>query len=464
MSHLFLITLLVPFGLFSTMTPQPPAAQRPPNFIVILADDLGYGDLGCYGHPTIRTPQLDRLAAEGQRWTQFYAGDSMCTPSRAALLTGRLAIRSGMTANKPRVLLEDSLGGLPAAETTIAEVLQASGYSTACVGKWHLGHLPEFMPRRNGFDYYFGLPNTNDAYRTASAPPMRDSFLNPRPEYWNLPLVRNEEIVERPADQHTLTQRYTQEAIKFMEKNVDKPFFLYLAHTMPHNPLFASREFQGKSLRGLYGDVIEEIDSSTGQVIEALRRLKLDNRTLVVFTSDNGPWLTFGKLGGSAGLLRGGKGGTNEGSLRAPGVFWWPGTIKPGVVTELGSAIDLFPTLSALAGVSLPADPQLDGYDLSPVLKGTGASPRRVVYYYEGTELRAVRNGRFKVHFTANRGAKQEPPQVYDLEQDPSERYDIAEQQKDVVEEAKKLADEHRASIKPVPNQLLMRTTAAQSQ
>jgi len=460
MSYLILITFLLPISLFSTQATRPSPSERPPNFIVILTDDLGYGDLGCYGHPTIRTPQLDRLAAEGQRWTQFYAAESMCTPSRAALLTGRLAIRSGMTANKPRVLLEDSLGGLPATELTVAEALQANGYSTACIGKWHLGHLPEFVPRRNGFDYYFGLPYTNDSNRTAAAPPMRASFLKPRPEYWNLPLMRNEEIIERPADQHTLTQRYTQEAIKFLEKNVDKPFFLYLAHTMPHNPLFASREFQGKSLRGLYGDVVEEIDWSTGQVIEALRRLKLDNRTLVVITSDNGPWLTFRQLGGSAGLLRGGKGGTDEGSLRAPGVFWWPGTIRPAVVTELGSAVDLFPTLLRLAGVSLPADRQLDGYDLSPVLKGTGSSQRRVIFYYEGTELQAIRNGRFKVHFTPDRDLKQDPPRVYDLEQDPSERFNIAEKHQAVIEEAKRLADAHRATIKPVPNQLLIRASA----
>ncbi|MFB3902158.1 MAG: sulfatase [Acidobacteriota bacterium] len=457
MSFLILLTLLLPVSLGA---PQPAVPQSPPNFIVILADDLGYGDLGCYGHPTIRTPQLDRMAAQGQRWTQFYAGESMCTPSRAALLTGRWAIRSGMTANKPRVLLEDSLGGLPAAEITIAEALQSNGYSTACIGKWHLGHLPEFMPRRNGFDYYFGLPYTNDSNRTASAPPMRASFLNPRLEYWDLPLMRNEEIIERPADQHTLTRRYTQEAVKFLEKNVDKPFFLYLAHSMPHLPLFASREFQKKSVRGLYGDVVEELDWSTGQIIDALRRLRLDNRTLVVFTSDNGPWLTFGKLGGSGGLLRGGKGGTYEGSLRVPGIFWWPGTVKPGVVTDQGAALDLFPTFMRLAGVKLPADGDLDGYDLSPALSGTGSSPRRVTFYYEGTELQAVRTGRFKVHFTADRQAKEDAPRVYDLEQDPSEKFNVAEQRQDVIEEAKKLADEHRASIRPAPNQLLMRASA----
>ena len=455
-----LIALLLPVGLFSAPAKRPAVPQQPPNFIIILTDDQGYGDLGCYGHPTIRTPQLDRLASEGQRWTQFYAGESMCTPSRAALLTGRWAIRSGMTANKPRVLLEDSLGGLPATETTIAEALQTHGYSTACIGKWHLGHLPEFMPRRNGFDYYFGLPYTNDSNRTASAPSMRASFENPRPEYWDLPLMRNETIIERPADQHTLTRRYTQEAIKFLEKNADKPFFLYLAHTMPHNPLFASREFEGKSLRGLYGDVVEELDWSTGQVVEALRRLKLDNRTLVIFTSDNGPWLTFRQRGGSAGLLRGGKGGRHEGSLRVPGLFWWPGTIKPGVVTELGSAVDLFPTLMRLAGVNLPVDRQLDGYDLSPVLKGTGSSQRHEIFYYEGTELLAVRVGRFKVHFAADPEVKQAPPLVYDLEQDPSERFNVAAHHKDVIEEARRLADAHRASVKPVPNQLLMRAPA----
>ena len=457
MLYLILITFLLPVGLFSSQASQPPPRNGLPTssssspmiwvtvtWVVTVTPRSGLPSLIAWP-PRVR---------DGPSSTP---GNPMCTPSRAALLTGRLAIRSGMTANKPRVLLEDSLGGLPATELTVAEALQANGYSTACIGKWHLGHLPEFMPRRNGFDYYFGLPYTNDSNRTASAPPMRASFENPRPEYWDLPLIRNEEIVERPADQHTLTRRYTQEAIKFLEKNADKPFFLYLAHTMPHNPLFASREFQGKSQRGLYGDVVEEIDWSTGQIIEALRRLRLDNRTLVVFTSDNGPWRTFGKLGGSSGLFRGGKGVTHEGGMRVPGLFWWPGTIRPGVATELGGAVDLFPTLLRLAGVTLPNDRELDGYDLSPVLKGTGSSQRHVVFYYEGTELLAVRKGRFKVHFTAGHGVKQDPPLVYDLEQDPSERFNIAEQQKDVIEEVKRLADEHRTSIKPVPNQLLMR-------
>lgn len=226
-----------------------------PNFVVIFCDDLGYGDLACFGHPTIATPNLDRMAAEGMKFTQFYAAAPVCTPSRAALMTGRLPLRNGMCSNKRRVLFPDSKGGIPAEEITIAEALQANGYATACVGKWHLGHLPQFLPTSNGFDRYFGIPYSNDMDRMNDAPSGRDAFWNPEVRYWNVPLLRDTEIIERPADQTTITRRYTEEATKFIREHKNSPFFLYLPHSMPHVPLFRSPDFADKSRRGLFGDV-----------------------------------------------------------------------------------------------------------------------------------------------------------------------------------------------------------------
>lgn len=293
-----------------------PAAERPPNVVVVLCDDLGYGDLGCYGHPTVRTPNLDRMAAEGMKFTDFYSAAPVCTPSRAALLTGRLPLRSGMTSDARRVLFPDSAGGLPDTEVTLAEVLKGRGYATACIGKWHLGHLPQYLPTRHGFDSYFGLPYSNDMDRVADRSPKgREAFWQPKIEYWNVPLMRDDKIVERPADQHTLTRRYTEEAVKFVGANRDRPFFLYLAHTMAHVPLFASAGFAGKSPRGLYGDAVEELDWSVGEVLKAVRAAGIETTTWVTFTSDNGPWLTFREHGGSAGLLREGKGSTWEGEI-----------------------------------------------------------------------------------------------------------------------------------------------------
>ena len=268
-------------------------AEPKPNVVVIFCDDMGYGDVGCFGNENIRTPHLDRMAAEGQRWTDFYVAASVCTPSRAGLLTGRLPIRNGMCSSKRRVLFPNSKGGLPPEEFTIAEGLKSVGYATACVGKWHLGHLPKFLPTRQGFDTYFGIPYSNDMDRVADRKLGRKMWTDPKVEYWNVPLLRDEKVVERPADQTTITRRYTEEAIKFIKANREKPFFVYLAHSMPHVPLFRSKEFAGRNkARGLYGDVIEEIDWSVGQVLQTLRDEGLAEKTLVVFTSDNGPWLT----------------------------------------------------------------------------------------------------------------------------------------------------------------------------
>ena len=433
-----------------------------PNIVVIFCDDLGYGDLSCFGHPTIKTPNLDRMAAEGVRLTQFYSASPVCTPSRAALMTGRLPIRSGMCSDKRRVLFPNSGGGIPASEVTLAEGLKKQGYATACVGKWHLGHLPQFLPTSNGFDSYFGIPYSNDMDRVNDAPRGREPFWDPKVEYWNVPLMRDLEIVERPADQTTITRRYAEEATAFIKKNKDEKFFLYLPHSLPHVPLFRSKEFEGRSLRGLYGDVIEEIDWSVGHVLQTLKDLKLDQNTIVWFTSDNGPWLTFNDHGGTAGLLREGKGTTWDGGMREPSICWWPGTIPAGQVSaELGTTMDIYSTSLALAGATLEKDRIVDGYDLTESLKGNSKSPREFVYYYRGTRLMALRKGPWKAHFATqesytgnNKLTEHDPPVLYNLEVDPSEKWDVAEKHPDVIAEIKAAADAHRETIVVVPSQL----------
>lgn len=451
----------------SVPLPDPAAesdgAKQRPNLIVIFCDDLGYGDLACFGNPTIATPHLDQMAAEGMKFTQFYSAAPVCTPSRAALLTGRLPLRSGMCSNKRRVLFPDSKGGLPADEVTIAEVLKARGYATACVGKWHLGHLPQFLPTQHGFDSYFGIPYSNDMDRVADSPKGRESFLHPKTEYWNVPLLRNEKVVEQPADQRTITRRFTEEAVDFITKNQTQPFFLYLPHSMPHVPLFRSDEFVNHSKRGLFGDVIEEIDWSVGRILATLKTLKLDERTLVVFTSDNGPWLIFDEQGGSAGPLRDGKGSTWEGGMREPALAWWPGTVKPGsICRDVASTLDLLATAAALSGAELPKDRVLDSYDLTPVLRGEGGSGRELLFYYRGYNLMAVRKGPWKMHLMTQdaygAGARapvaQDPPILYHLEHDPSERFNVAGAHPELLQEILADIETHRQQLKPAASQL----------
>lgn len=449
-------------GLYLVLSCQStPTNTKPTNFIIIFADDLGYGDLSSFGHPTIKTPHLDRMAAEGQKWTNFYAGASVCTPSRAALLTGRLPIRSGMSSNKHRVLFPDSQHGLPSKELTLAEQLKKANYTTACIGKWHLGHKKEYLPLQHGFDYYFGIPYSNDM-------DVPQTVLKEKEGYWNVmsdpknnliknfqvPLIENNTEIERPANQNNITQRYADQTVQFIKSNKDKPFFIYLAHNLPHVPLFASKEALGKSSRGLYGDVIQEIDKGVGEILQALKEEGLDQNTLVVFTSDNGPWTAFNEQGGSAGLLKAGKGTTWEGGMREPTLFWSPGKIAPSIVDRMGSTMDLFHTFSKMAGVSLPDDRILDSYDLSPLLFENQKGERDQLFYYRGTELYALRMGEFKAHYITQGaygiyGGKEihNPPLLYNLNHDPSEQFNIADKHPEILKEMKKRIAEHQEKM-----------------
>ena len=421
------------------------AAQARTNFIVIYADDLGYGDLGVYGHPTIRTPNLDRMAAEGARFTQFYSAAPVCSPSRAALLTGRYPVRSGVT----KVLFPDSAGGLPDSEVTIAETLKNAGYRTACVGKWHLGHRPQYLPLRHGFDSYFGIPYSNDM--TPTPGPGAPGNRNHPP----LPLVRNEQTIETEPDQSRLTERYTAECVNFIRAPRGNPFFLYYPQTFPHVPLYAGARFRGKSPRGLYGDVVEEIDWSVGEILRTLKETGQDNNTLVIFSSDNGPWLIKKELGGSAGLLREGKATTWDGGMREPFIARWPGRIPAGRVSQtFASTLDVLPTIASLAGAKLPAGLALDGTDISGALTGSGDAGERPFYYWNVNDLRAVRQGRWKLHVGANNVVdsptgiqKLDAPLLYDLLTDPSEQYDVAKLHPDIVARLKALLLKHEKSV-----------------
>jgi arylsulfatase len=420
---------------------------RRPNIVMIYADDLGYGDLGCYGHPVHRTPNLDRMAGEGARFTQFYSAAPVCTPSRAALLTGRLPMRSGLT----RVLFPHSTGGIPESETTMAEVLKGAGYRTACVGKWHLGHLPQYLPVRHGFDSYFGIPYSNDMRPLPGPGAPGDK------KYPSVPLVRDEKVVEEEPDQTKLTARYTAEAVRFIRQSGENPFFLYFPHTFPHVPLYASERFRGKSRGGLYGDVVEEIDWSVGEVLRSVSEMGQDRNTLVLFSSDNGPWLVKRELGGSAGLLREGKATTWDGGMREPFLARWPGMIPAGSVNHaFATTMDLLPTFTKLGGGQLPQGVELDGEDISAVLTGKGPGRERAFFYWRHEDLCAVRKGKWKLHvFTIEaatapqKNTKLETPQLYDVETDPSERFDVAPANPDVVRELAAMLEQHRVGMKP---------------
>jgi arylsulfatase A-like enzyme len=453
------------------------AQRQSPNIVILFADDLGYGDLSSFGHPYIRTPELDELARMGQKWTDFYVAAPVCSPSRAALLTGRLPVRSGLYGDSIRVYFPDEPGGFPDEEVSIAEALKQQGYATGIFGKWHLGDAPHAYPTEHGFDEWLGVPYSNDmdwvgdpGFEEMRAMTVRGEveerarisasrtakYADPQAEYFNTPLISSNAAgnssIEQPTDQGLLTRRYTEAAIDFMERNVDSPFLVYLPYTMPHTPLFRSDEFAGRSLGGRYGDVVEEIDWSVGEIRRTLERLGVADNTLMVFSSDNGPWLTMKEEGGRAGLLRMGKGSTFEGGVRVPTVFYWPGRIQPGIVSEIGSTLDLFPTAMTLSGQTNASG--IDGVDLSNVLLRGGQSPRREMPYYRGGDLYAYRVGNWKLHYILEGAYGQPPertvlqtPELYNLLRDPSERFDVAVDNPQVVAEIEAAVALHRAGL-----------------
>ena len=427
-------------------------AARPPNVVIVFTDDQGYADVGCFGAKGIRTPNLDRMASEGMRFTDFYVAQAVCSASRAALLTGCYPNRVGILG----ALFPKSKIGLNSNEITLPEILKQRGYATAMFGKWHLGDSPEFLPTRHGFDEYLGLPYSND---------MWPGHANTNFHFPPLPLIEGQRVVATNPDQSQLTGMYTERAIGFIERHRDTPFFLYVAHNMPHVPLHASERFRGRSPRGLYGDVIEEIDDSVGRILESLRRTGLAGNTLVVFTSDNGPWLVYGDHGGRAGPLREGKGTSFDGGMREPCIAWWPGHIPAGTVCrEVAGTIDLLPTVAKLTGAQVPTDRVIDGRDLSPLLFGVrGArSPHEAFFYYWDRELQGVRSGPWKLHFPHSYPQPVQPghdglpgkaatrtigPALYHLTTDPGESKDVAADHPDVLRRLEALAETCRGDL-----------------
>lgn len=461
------------------MAQQQETLERMPNFIIIFTDDQGYGDLGCYGSPDIRTPNIDRLAAEGMRFTCFY-GAPFSGPSRAQLMTGCYPARVSHAGNPG----PSSPTGLNPDEVTIAELLKEKDYATMCIGKWHLGDAPEFLPTSQGFDSYFGIPFSNDMWRyhPRMAPGESDdslmaairkrasytgfagegSYYPPNGGFPNdLPLMVNQEVSELNPDQRQLTTRYTEAALSFIEEQKDRPFFLYLAHNMPHVPLFVSDKHAGKSFRGLYGDVMMEVDWSVGKIIDHLEKLGLAKNTLVIFTSDNGPWLQYGIDGGSSGPFRAGKGTVYEGGLRVPAIFRWPGKILPGQVTgAMAGNLDLLPTLAGLAGVKVPADRKIDGCDLWPVLGGSSTrSPHDFFHYMAGSHPNEVnylgiRNEQWKLLVNISDEGKVQGKELYDLGADPGEKFNRLEMHKEIAallsDQAQAFYDDLLNNIRPV--------------
>ncbi|MEN7549467.1 sulfatase [Rapidithrix thailandica] len=418
--------LILSVWMHSSLFAQSKKRKPAPNIIILFCDDMGYGDVGVYGHPTIKTPNIDRMSQEGMKFTSFYTGSPACTASRYSLLTGRYPVMSGFG----WVLYPKSERGIHPKEHTLAEALKEKGYTTAMFGKWHLGSTKkEYLPRQNGFDEYVGLPYSNDMLP---------------PKWPDIPLLQGNDTLELNPDQTKLTELYTQKAIEFIRNHKQDPFFIYLPYAMPHVPLHPGKKFAGKSRRGTYGDVVEEVDWSVGQILETLRKNGLDKNTLVWFTSDNGPWLIKGADGGSAGLLRDGKGSTWEGGMRVPSVAWWPGQIEEQSVNgELTSTIDLYPTLLSLVGGTVPTDRLMDGKDIAAYLfpkKNRNVTTKPFFYYGFNQTIFAVRKGPWKLHIRTHSQLKvdyfnKELPLLFNLEEDPSEKYNLAKQHPEIVNE-----------------------------
>ena len=430
------------FLLLAVLGSAATSLARQPNVVVIFIDDMGYGDIGPYGATKQRTPHLDRMAKEGMKLTSFYA-TPVCSVSRAQMMTGCYGARVSV----PGVYFPGQSVGLNPAEVTVAERLKEKGYATQMIGKWHLGDQPEFLPTRQGFDHYLGIPYSNDMLKKSAETKVPV-----------VPLLRDEKIAELMdgEGQRRMVELYTKEAVDFIGRNKDKPFYLYFAHNAVHTPIYPGAAFAGKSQNGRFGDWVEEVDWSVGQVLDALRSQGLDKDTLVVFTSDNGPWLTKGADGGSAGPLRGGKGSTWEGGVRVPTLAWWPGRVPAGSVNDaVAATIDLLPTFVSLAGGTVPATPVIDGRDITPILLGQSKeSAREAHYYFAGYNLQAVRQGRWKLAIAPQPEGmgKQEAKtptgmRLYDLDAEIGEQTDVAAQHPEVVAKLKALADKMAAEI-----------------
>ena len=415
---------------------------RPPNLVVIFIDDMGYGDIGPFGATKQRTPHLDRMAKEGMKLTSFYAAP-VCSVSRAQMMTGCYGVRVSV----PGVYFPGQSVGLNQSEVTVAERLKEKGYATQMVGKWHLGDQPEFLPTRQGFDHYLGIPYSNDMLKKSAETKVPV-----------VPLLRDEKIVELMdgEGQRRMVELYTKEAVDFIARSKDQPFYLYFAHNAVHTPIWPGAAFAGKSSNGRFGDWVEEVDWSVGQVLDALRAQGLDKDTLVVFTSDNGPWLIKGADGGSAGPLRGGKGSTWEGGVRVPTLAWWPGRVPAGSVNDaVAATIDLLPTFVSLAGGVVPATPVIDGRDITPILLGQSKeSAREAHYYFSGYDLQAIRQGRWKLALVpqpegmGKQAAKTAPGlRLYDLDAEIGEQTDVAARHPEVVAKLKALAEKMAAGI-----------------
>ena len=421
---------------------------KKPNFIIIFTDDLGYGDLGSYGHPTIKTPHLDQMAKEGMRFTQFYVGSSICTPSRAALLTGKLPVQTGMY-GKRSVLFPDNAGGLDPKEITIASALKKHDYKTACIGKWHLGHLKKYMPLNHGFDSFYGIPYSNDMRPEGKWDYARDNFPP-------LPFLDGHDTIGVSLDQGNFIEMFTQKSVDFVHQNKNNPFFLYLAHTAPHTPLVLKDENKDLSMRGAYGDVVEEIDRSVGKILKTLKDLKIAENTFVIFTSDNGPWGWANIDGGSSGLLKGNKGSVYEGGYRVPAIAWMPGRIPEITTTALASTLDFFPTLVSLAGGEYDKK-SLDGVDISKTFF-ENSNVRSDIHYYRQDTLIALRHKEWKMYIKDpnpwdDGPTQKDMPLLYNVEQDPSEKYDIAKSNHKIISMLEDISLNHIQSIKKTPSQ-----------